>query len=202
MKNWKLAPLALGLIAFSAASGQAGADSMPQLSQDDLQERIAANRDAIQKFASTLQGELMSAMQSGGPTEAIQVCNERAPAIARDISAETGIEIGRTSLKLRNQDNAPDRWERLTLQGFEAQHTAGTPATDLPPRFGVVESDDGDPKFRFMAAIPTGGACLTCHGSDVSGDVKHALERLYPDDQATGFREGDVRGAFTVTQEM
>ncbi len=202
MKNWKLAPLALGLIAFTAGSGYASADTMPQLSQDDLQERIAANRDAIQKFASTLQGELMSAMQSGGPTEAIQVCNERAPEIARDISAETGIEIGRTSLKLRNQNNAPDRWERLTLQGFEAQHAAGTPAADLPPRFGVVEAEDGEPRFRFMAAIPTGGACLTCHGSEVSGDVKHALERLYPEDQATGFREGDVRGAFTVTQEM
>ncbi|WP_028484452.1 DUF3365 domain-containing protein [Thioalkalivibrio sp. ALE17] len=202
MKNWKLAPLALGLIAFTAGSGYASADTMPQLSQDDLQERIAANRDAIQKFASTLQGELMSAMQSGGPTEAIQVCNERAPEIARDISAETGIEIGRTSLKLRNQNNAPDRWERLTLQGFEAQHAAGTPAADLPPRFGVVEAEGGEPKFRFMAAIPTGGACLTCHGSEVSGEVKHALERLYPEDQATGFREGDVRGAFTVTQEM
>ncbi|MFO7953241.1 DUF3365 domain-containing protein [Thioalkalivibrio sp.] len=202
MKNWKLAPLALGLIAFTAGSGYASADNTPQLSQDDLQERIAANRDAIQKFASTLQGELMSAMESGGPTEAIQVCNERAPAIARDISAETGIEIGRTSLKLRNQDNAPDRWERLTLQGFDAQHAAGTAAADLPPRFGVVESDDGEPQFRFMAAIPTGGACLTCHGSDVSGDVKNALERLYPEDQATGFSEGDVRGAFTVTQEM
>lgn len=202
MKNWKLAPLALGLIAFTAGSGYASADTTPQLAQADLQERIAANRDAIQKFASTLQGELMSAMQSGGPTEAIQVCNERAPEIARDISAETGIEIGRTSLKLRNQNNAPDRWERLTLQGFEAQRAAGTPASDLPPRFGVVEAEDGEPKFRFMAAIPTGGACLTCHGSEVSGEVKHALERLYPEDQATGFSEGDVRGAFTVTQEM
>ncbi|MCA1791466.1 MAG: DUF3365 domain-containing protein, partial [Thioalkalivibrio sp.] len=44
--------------------------------------------------------------------------------------------------------------------------------------------------------------CLTCHGSDVGGDIKHALERLYPDDQATGYAEGDVRGAFTIIQRM
>lgn len=199
MTNWKLAPLAAGLIAFSTIGGHAAAGN----AHDDaeLQERISENREVIKQFASTLQGELMSAMERGGPTEAITVCSERAPEIAADLSAETGFDIGRTSLKLRNPDNAPDTWERLVLQGFEAQRASGVAADQLPPRFQVTEGDDGE-QFRFMAAIPTGGACLTCHGSDIGSDVKHALERLYPEDEATGFREGDIRGAFTITQEM
>lgn len=200
MYYWKLAPLALATLFAGFASTTAAADT-PSLSQQEIQERSAASREVIQRFARTLQGELQAAMKSGGPTEAIRVCNERAPEIATDLSAETGMKIGRTSLKLRNPNNAPDRWERLSLQGFEAQRAAGTPAPDLPPRF-TVEADDGKPAFRFMAAIPTGGVCLTCHGSSIDSNVQHALERLYPEDQATGFSEGDIRGAFTITQEM
>lgn len=200
--HWKFAPLALAMLALTAGGGCTSTESTPELSEEERQERIAANREAIQQFASTLKGELMAAMQEGGPTQAIRVCSERAPEIARNLSADTGMEIGRTSLKLRNPDNAPDDWERRTLEQFEEQHAAGTPAADLEPRYEVVEGDDGEPRFRFMSAIPTQGACLACHGSEIGGDVKHALERLYPQDQATGFEEGDVRGAFTVTQEM
>ena len=49
---------------------------------DDLSERAAASQAAIKGFASTLQGELVAAMQKGGPVEAISVCNQRAPEIA------------------------------------------------------------------------------------------------------------------------
>lgn len=202
MKNWKLAPIALGLAAFVGTSGHAlGDDHSKTMTEDELQERIADTRAAIEQFASTLQGELVAAMEEGGPTQAIKVCNQRAPEIADDIAAETGWTVGRTSLKIRNPDNSPDEWERIQLEHFESQRADGTPANELAPRHEVVEGEDGA-RFRFMAAIPTGGACLACHGSNIDSDVKHALERLYPDDQATGFSEGDVRGAFTITQEM
>lgn len=188
MNTWKLLPLALALAV--AAPAQA----------EELGERIATSQAAIQKFASTLQGHLQAAMKEGGPTMAIEVCRQRAPEIASDISSETGWSVGRTSLKLRNPDNAPDDWERAVLKDFDAQRAAGVPAAELS-RHEVVE--DGDEQvFRFMRAIPTAGLCLTCHGSELGGDIKHALERLYPEDQATGFSEGDVRGAFTIIQRM
>jgi hypothetical protein len=188
MNKWKLLPLALALAV--AAPAQA----------DELDERVAASQAAIQQFASTLQGHLQGAMQEGGPIKAIEVCQQRAPEIASDISSETGWSVGRTSLKLRNPDNAPDEWERAVLEDFDAQRAAGVPAAELS-RHEVVADGDGT-VFRFMRAIPTAGLCLTCHGSELGGDIKHALERLYPDDQATGFSEGDVRGAFTIIQRM
>nr|WP_296748987.1 DUF3365 domain-containing protein [Thioalkalivibrio sp.] len=188
MKKWKLLPLALALAVAAPAQG------------DELDERVAASQAAVQEFASTLQGALMSAMQEGGPLKAIEVCQQRAPEIASDISSETGWSVGRTSLKLRNPDNAPDEWERAVLKDFDAQHAAGVPAAELS-RHEVVQDGD-DTVFRFMRAIPTGGACLTCHGSELGGDIKHALERLYPEDQATGYSAGDVRGAFTIIQRM
>ncbi len=188
MSNWKWAILGIAL----AVPVHAHADS--------LEERVAKSQAAIQTFASTLQGHLQTAMQDGGPTKAIEVCQQRAPAIAAEISDETGWSVGRTSLKLRNPENAPDEWERAVLEDFDAQRAAGVPAAELS-RYEVVE--DGDQTvFRFMRAIPTGGLCLTCHGSELSGDIKHALERLYPEDQATGYSTGDVRGAFSIIQRM
>ena len=52
-----------------------------------------------------------------------------------------------------------------------------------------------------MKAIPTGEVCLKCHGSNVAPDVKAAIGELYPEDQATGFKAGELRGAFSVSKK-
>ena len=51
-----------------------------------------------------------------------------------------------------------------------------------------------------MKAIPTDDVCLTCHGKQIPEKLSAQLEKLYPDDQATGFSKGDIRGAFTVVK--
>ena len=67
--------------------------------------------------------------------------------------------------------------------------------------FEAVEND-GKKNFRFMKAIPTGEVCLKCHGSEMKPGIKAKLQELYPNDKATGFKLGDIRGAFTITQPM
>ena len=44
--------------------------------------------------------------------------------------------------------------------------------------------------------------CLSCHGPPGSLDpeVTTALKNLYPQDEATGYRMGDLRGAFVVEE--
>ena len=43
-------------------------------------------------------------------------------------------------------------------------------------------------------------ACTLCHGTDdqVMPEVKAAIVSNYPEDRATGFSEGDIRGYFWV----
>ena len=43
--------------------------------------------------------------------------------------------------------------------------------------------------------------CLMCHGpkEQVLPDVQAAIGRAYPNDQATGFQEGDLRGWFWLS---
>lgn len=165
-----------------------------------LEERAAAARATAKAFMQSLKGELMQAMQAGGPTNAIAVCNTRAPEIAGTFSAQRGWDVGRTSLKLRNPENAPDKWERQVLERFEARKAAGEDPAKME-HFEVVQQE-GKSVFRYMKAIPTAQLCTTCHGGKLAPAVASKLDELYPEDRARGFREGDIRGAFTISQPM
>jgi hypothetical protein len=155
----------------------------------------------VKEFATTLQGELQAAIKEGGPINAIAVCQDRAPAIAADLSERSGWEVGRTSLKTRNAaDNTPDAWERKVLADFDARRAAGE---DVQPMAyaEVVETADGK-TFRFMKAIPTAEVCLACHGTAITPDLATAIDERYPDDMARGYGLGDVRGAFSLTKPL
>jgi len=86
------------------------------------------------------------------------------------------------------------------LQQFEDRKQAGEAVKTLTFSEKVT-SDDGQ-EMRMMKAIPTGEVCLKCHGSNIAEPVQASLNELYPDDQATGFALGDIRGAFTIRQAI
>ena len=53
-----------------------------------------------------------------------------------------------------------------------------------------------------FAGIRTEPACLLCHGPAVAAPVQSAIRARYPQDAATGFEEGSLRGAFWVEVPM
>ena len=166
----------------------------------DYSNELEASRETVKEFMQTLKKELQSGMQQGGPVNAVSVCNLTAPAIANTYSVSNGWEVGRTSLRLRNPNNAPDAWERSVLEAFEERKLAGEDPAQM--EFHEVVRVDGDKQLRYMKAIPTSRPCLACHGETPDSIVKTRLEKLYPHDQALGYREGDIRGAFTITQPL
>ena len=167
---------------------------------DDYSAELAASRETVKEFMQTLKKELQAGMQEGGPINAVSVCNLTAPAIASTYSARNGWDVGRTSLKLRNPDNAPDTWERSVLESFEERKRAGEDPMKM--EFYEAVREDDSHKFRYMKAIPTARLCLACHGEQVDSVTGTRLEKLYPYDQAMGYREGDIRGAFSITQPL
>ena len=160
----------------------------------------AAAQAAIAAFAGALKAELTTAMQAGGPLNAIEVCNARAPAIAAAVSLEQGMSVSRVSLRNRNPENAPNEWQSAVLREFETRRAAG----ENPEALSWQEwaDADGGQEFRFMKAIPTAPLCLACHGEALAAPVADRIGELYPADKATGFREGDIRGAFVVTKAV
>ena len=171
----------------------------PAVAQD-LDDRVAGSRAVAKAFGGDLRAQLVAALKADGPVAAIEVCNVSAPEIAADQARATGWSVGRTSLRLRNPENAPDDWERSVLEAFEARKAAGEDPKTLE-RWEVVKSG-GARVFRYMKAIPTGKPCLACHGGDIKPAVAAKLDELYPEDRARGFAVGDIRGAFTIEQPM
>lgn len=154
------------------------------------------SQEAIKAFSESLKGALLSAIKSGGPTQAITVCNVTAPLIASELSNKYGFNIARTSLKVRNPNNQADVWEKQGLNQFEIDKNKGASIDSLMISESVTQ--DGQQERRLLKAIPTGKLCLTCHGENIAPDVQAKLNTLYPDDKATGFKLGDIRGAFTI----
>jgi cytochrome c553 len=167
---------------------------------DEIEKRSKESRIVVGDFMLMLKLELKHAMREGGPGNAVRVCNKKAPQIAAEFSQKYGWRIGRTSLKLRNLNDAPDAWEMKVLREFEKRKAAGEEIKTL--EYAEIVTTDGKKQFRYMKAIPTEKVCLTCHGTEIESEEAAALDELYPQDKATGFKESDIRGAFTVTQSM
>jgi hypothetical protein len=187
------AAVALAVAALFAAlfAGGAGA-AEPDPAQ------IKRARAAAKELGEGLKQQLMAAIEAGGPVSAIGVCQTIAPAIAAKAGGARGLEVGRTGLRVRNPANAPDDWERRVLEDFAAQIKAGTDPAKLEHAETVMDAS-GAATFRYMKAIPMAAApCLACHGVPEPA-LKAEILRLYPQDQATGFKPGELRGAFTVT---
>jgi Protein of unknown function (DUF3365) len=162
------------------------------------QAQIAQARAAAKELGQKLKGQLVAAIKSGGPKSAIGVCRTIAPALSQRIGAERGMRVGRTALRVRNPRNAPDDWERTVLEEFAAKIKAGADPSRLE-RAETVATGNGATTFRYMKAIPMAAKpCLACHGVP-EPSLKAEIDRLYPRDQATGFKPGDLRGAFTVS---
>lgn len=192
MKNWMLAGLIILTPCYALAANVADAE---------LAKRAQQSRVEVKAFATELKNALKSALKSGGPIAGIEACSKVAPAIAEAQSRKTGWIIGRTSLRPRNHNNAPDAWEKKVLKDFEARRAAGDDLKKM--EFYELTQLKGRPVFRYMKAIPTAKTpCLVCHGEAIKPDIIKKLDQYYPDDQARGYRAGDIRGAFSIIQPL
>ena len=163
---------------------------------------LANARAATMEFGTELKSQLVAAIKASGPEGAIGVCKEAAPAVAEAVSTRHGLSITRTSLKMRNPKNAPDDWERKVLEDFVARKDAGEDTAQMESWRVMEDKATGVHVLRYMKAIPTQEVCTLCHGTAISEPVRKALAASYPDDTATGFAPGDIRGAFTVKMAL
>lgn len=153
---------------------------------DTIEAEVARADEAMVALQSRLIEALTTELERSGPTGAIQVCRDAAPAITSDVSSDAGVTVARTSHRLRNPNNGPPDWaqeivERSAGMRFEeaSQHVI-----DLGDHVGVLRP------------IGTLGMCTTCHGNEaeMEPDLVELIAESYPDDEATGFEVGDLRG--------
>lgn len=149
-------------------------------------------RQVTTQYQDELKTALLSAIESGGPKKGVEVCKERAINIAQEVSEESGWQVSRVSLKARNTKNQPSEHEREILEQFEMSVADGKSTQAMEWWQSKSEQQ------IYMKAITTGGLCLTCHGENVDPELKEVILNNYPRDTATGFKLGDIRGAFVL----
>jgi hypothetical protein len=172
--------------------------TLPAADQPDIHALEA--REIVNQFFGSLKGELQAALKEGGPVTAISICKLKAPRLTKEFSSLSGWYIARTSLKLRNPNNHPDEWETEVLEQFDARKAGGESLDNM--EYSKVMLIDGKKIFRYMKAIEVKELCLNCHGQNIKPEISRILEKLYPNDLATGFQVGDLRGAFTLAKSL
>jgi hypothetical protein len=178
---------------------EANAQTIAAIDLPDLAQRLERARDATRRYAQQLRIGLHEALKSGGPKAAVGACVSLGPDLDAQVSEQTGIEIGRTALRVRNPENTPDAWEQAGLATMAKRLAAGVDPARLEI-YEVTVSSEGQRLFRYLQPIMMREGCLACHGPNVSADVKAEIARSYPDDKAIGFIVGELRGAFTLVQ--
>ncbi len=156
-----------------------------QTSGDDRQDQLAVADKAQKELATRLLKRLSDSIAAGGPAAGIEVCSSEAAGIAQSVAEANNVRIGRTSYKLRNPDNSGPDWVAEVVR-------------DRSKTRRFFSGSDGG--LAVATPIPLGQMCRQCHGpvADITPEVKQALAKRYPQDMATGFEVGDVRGWFWV----
>jgi hypothetical protein len=159
-------------------------------------------RSIAVKMPPKLLDVLNSEIDKGGHAQAMSVCRDKAPQMAKNMSEQTGWSIRRVSLKNRNPKATPDAWERAVLEDFERRTAAGEKPTSLEKGEMVAEGDKQ--YYRYMKALPTQDLCLNCHGTPdrIQPEVQSKLKELYPDDKAVGYGPAEIRGAITFKKAL
>lgn len=181
-----LAVLLLTLANASPAQDASAPDS-------DLAKRAQA---ILAETFGTLSQRLMQALQEGGVRQAVPFCQENAAGLVKPIALKHGVRIQRVSHKPRNPANKASLSETKLIEAANQALAAGQ-----PPASRVETLGDGSRVFYAPILIPA-ATCLKCHG--IPGDTlaiedRDFIRSLYPDDQATGFKLGDLRGLWKIT---
>jgi len=187
--------LVLGTLCLSSCGRPVASDPTPEENA-----RISPLGEATAKNVFVSLGGALTRAMSGGVENAITVCNEEALDMTANIADDVAgiLEIKRTSFKIRNPTNAPDKFEEKALRYFEDAFEE----TGQVPDFYTQKITSGDDvHYRYYKPMRIGGLCIACHGRPefITESVREHLARYYPEDEAVGYDVGDFRGVIRVS---
>lgn len=153
-----------------------------------------AQGDSIIKATfDTLKSALTKAIQREGLPGAVKYCNENAFPITAVWTSEN-ITLKRVAENYRNPKNAPDSTDSVQWKIFT---TAKAKGDALQP--SIVEAQNVIHYYKPILLQPMCSACHGKKGVDILPAVSTIIDSLYPNDKATGFSAGDLRGMWRVS---
>lgn len=146
---------------------------------------------AVQKV---LLANVMEATKKGGTGFAITYCNEKAMPLTDSLSAVYNCTIQRVTDKYRNPANKLSANDSVIFSQILASGAFNS---------GIVAENGTIVYFKpIKIAMP---ACLNCHGTagkELKAEIVETIKKKYPEDKATGYKEGDLRGMWKITFKL
>lgn len=142
-----------------------------------------------------LGSNLMKQIKSNGAAEAVEFCNLAAYPILDTLKTGLNIRVKRAAIKARNPNDLPTDLEKSIIEDYERAMANKQP---LEP---VVYALDKDMVLYASPIKTKNDMCLKCHGSEldqIDEATLSVIDRLYPDDRATGHVIGDIRGIWSI----
>ncbi len=194
-------PVALP-VALLLSSPATRADATPPADLDAafLQSTRAMAGELVSRLGQTLK----NAIANDGLVAAVSVCKEVAPAIAAELSATHQASVKRVGTRARNPaTGVPNGWQKEALTQFEQRLAKGDKPAELE-YWQVADKGNGQRELRYAKAILVQPMCVSCHGAreDIPAPLAEKLRLEYPQDEATGYSVGKLRGAVVVTRPM
>ena len=160
----------------------------------DLTAYTTKGKEITKNTQMLLGKNLKGTMKTKGPVAAVSFCSTKAIPLTSEMEQKYHASIKRVSDKLRNPKNEGNANEKAIIAQYKASLSKGEALTPVTQ----VEKDG---KVHFYAPIKVGGLCLTCHGTAVAKPVDSILKLTYPNDKAIGYKQGDLRGIWSITMD-
>lgn len=181
--------LFIGLVSCNTST-----NSTTKLSEEAQKKYMDKGTEITQKAFKLLSDNLMTQMQQGGPSQALPFCNVQALPLTASIATQENVQIKRVSKMFRNSANKPNTTERHVISDYENTLLRGE---ELSPV--LISTLSGKPQF--FSPILINKKCLSCHGvirKQVSKQTDSLIKVVYPNDLATGYKVGDLRGIWSI----
>ena len=108
--------------------------------------------------------------------------------IGKKFYKATGYQLRQVSSKYRNPDNKPDKFEEKALVEFEKDKNLS--------EYKGMDKVNGQKVLRYLTPLYIEEACLKCHSAKET--IPEVIKEDYPEDRATDYTFGDLRGAISV----
>jgi hypothetical protein len=167
-----------------------------KVSEADIINKTNKLGDSItRKVGGVFMSKISEKYSEGGYEAAAKFCSMNAYPLTDSLAKEYKVFLKRVSNKYRNPDNKPSELEKGILEAYEYSIEQGD---KLESNVQFIRPGDTI-LYNNPIRIPS-EFCLNCHGTpdQISEEVRTILQEEYPNDKATGYKVGDLRGMWSL----
>lgn len=160
----------------------------------EIRARTRGKEITMRAFGA-LSSNLMQAISRGGVSNALELCSVKALPLTRSVTDTNLVQLRRVSHKARNPGNKANAAELVVLNQFRSGLASGKAPTP------VIQMRSNGAATYFAPIALNNPLCLNCHGQPgkkIKKENLAVIKRLYPKDEATGFKLGELRGMWRV----